>query len=310
MNTIISDNKRQGTAELRQIKRCVPLYLMIAPAMIITLIFSYFPLPGLLISFMDYDIFKGMLGSKWVGMENIRALFEMPNMLKSVSNTLFISVLSIAIVFPITILLAVLLNEIRCSWFKRTIQTISYLPHFLSWISVIGIASTFYAVNGPLNDILSNAFGMERQMFLADRAFFIPNVLILTIWKETGWSSIIFLAAITGIDMQLYEAAAIDGAGRFRQFLSVTVPGMLPTIIVMLVLKIGAVFTSNFDLIYGLQNVYIEFDVISTIVYKYGIQQGNFGISTALNFCQGIIALILTLGADRLSKKVNHISIW
>lgn len=306
----VSAARKGQNLSSEKVKRFVPMYLLILPAVLITLIFSYFPLPGLLISFMDYDMFGGFAASKWVGLENIKTLFAMPNMIKSILNTLTISVLSIVIVFPIPIILAVLLNEIKNVAFKKTMQTITYLPHFLSWISVIGIAYSFYALNGSINDFLSSVFGMERVYFLAEKSFFVPNVILLTIWKETGWSSIIFLAAITGIDMQLYEAAQMDGAGKFKQFIHITLPGMMPTIVIMLILKLGQIFASNFDLIYGLQNVYIDYDVISTIVYKTGIQQGNFEISTALGFCQGIIALILTLAANKISDKLGSASIW
>lgn len=310
INTL--EKQRGRKMQNNRIKEYLPLYLMLAPALIITFVFLYMPLPGLIISFMDYDMFEGFAGSKWVGLANIIRLIELPNVLQSVVNTLTISVLSIIVVFPIPILLAVLLNEVKNNYYKRTIQTVTYLPHFLSWISVIGIAYSFYSINGTFNDLRVWLFGEDtvRNFYLGDNSFFIPNVLIITIWKETGWSSILYLAALTGIDMQLYEAAALDGAGRFRQFVHVTLPGIAPTVIIMLILKIGQVFASNFDLIYGLQNPFIEFDVISTVVYKSGIEQGEFEVSTALGFMQGIIALILTMTADKLSKKINGVSIW
>lgn len=309
---MVLQKKAVNKYKTAKIRNYIPLYILIAPAVILTVIFSYLPLPGLLISFMDYDMFKGFFGSEWVGLQNIKTIFETPNMMQAIINTLTISIASLVITFPMPILIAVLLNEVRSAVFKKTIQTVTYLPHFLSWISVIGIAYSFYSLNGTLNDFRVFIFGGDtaRRFFLAENSFFIPNVIILTLWKETGWNSIIYLAAITGLDMQLYEAARIDGANRFKQFLHITLPGIMPTVIIMLILKIGQIFNSNFDLIYGLQNVFIEFDVISTIVYKSGIQQGNFGVSTALGFCQGIIALILTLSTDKLSNKISDISIW
>ncbi|WP_164821391.1 ABC transporter permease [Paenibacillus koleovorans] len=291
-------------------KKYIFLYILLAPALLATLVFQYIPMPGIIIAFMDYDFFKG-LHSPWVGLKHIREIFEVPSITASIWNTLKISLISLVIVFPAPIALALLLNEARNAVFRRLVQTLSFLPHFLSWISVIGIATTFYALYGPLNDLLAYFMGEEaRQLFLTKQGFFVPNVIGITVWKETGWSCIIFLAAIASIDQQQYEASWIDGAGRFQQMWYITLPGILPTIMILLILRLGNIFASNFELIYGLQNSFINYDVISTIIYKSGIQQQNYSMATAVGFVEGLIALLLTLAANRLSKKVSGVGVW
>lgn len=294
------------------IKSNYGLYLMLLPAVALTLIFSYLPMPGILVAFKDYDIFKGPFGSPWSGLTNIARVFELPGVVQSIWNTLTLSTYTLLITFPAPILFALLLNEMRIMWFKRVVQTISYLPYFLSWISVIGIAINFYSLYGPINDLLLafGGAGTERTLFLANPGFFVPNVLILTVWKSLGWDSIIYLAAITSIDPQLYEAAKIDGASKLKQAWYITMPGLLPTTMILLILRLGGLFGSNFELVYGLQNPFINYEVISTIVYKMGIQQADYALATAVGFLQGIVALILTLLANKASKLVSGTAIW
>lgn len=296
----------------RQMRKDKFLYVLLAPAVLFVFVFAYMPMPGILVAFKDYDVFKGFWGSSWVGLKHVREVFELPMMTQAIGHTALISALTLLVCFPAPIILALLLNELRLQLFKRIAQTLLYLPHFLSWISVIGIAYAFYSMYGPLNDLRLSLLGgeAERIMFLSDPNFFIPNVLLLSLWKETGWSTIIFLAAIASVDPQLYEAACIDGAGRFKQVWHVTLPTILPTVMIMLIFQLGGLFQSNFELIYGLQNPFVDMEVISTIVYKQGIQQGAYALSTALGFVQGLIALVLTVGANFLSKKLTNSGIW
>lgn len=282
------------------------------PALLLVFVFSYLPLPGLIVAFKDYNIFKGFFGSPWVGLKYIREIFELPAMTQAIWNTLFISLLSVAVCFPAPILLALMLNEVRQKLFKRLSQTLLYLPHFLSWISVVGIAYAFYAVYGPLNDLLLWIFGAdtERELFLSNPHFFIPNILLLSLWKDTGWGTIIFLAAIASVDPQLYEAAYLDGAGKLKQAMHVTLPSILPVTMIMLIFQLGHLFQSNFELIYGLQNPFVDMEVISTVIFKQGVQQGAYALSTALGFVQGIVALLLTIGANIVSKKLTSSGIW
>lgn len=294
------------------VKSNYSLYLMLLPAIALTFIFSYLPMPGILVAFKDYDIFQGPFGSPWSGLKNIARVFELPGVVQSIWNTLTLSIYTLLITFPAPILFALLLNEMRIMWFKRVVQTISYLPYFLSWISVIGIAINLYSLYGPINDLLIaiGGPGTERTLFLANPDFFVPNVLILTVWKSLGWDSIIYLAAITSIDPQLYEAAKIDGAGKLKQAWYITMPGLLTTTMILLILRLGGLFGSNFELVYGLKNPFINYEVISTIVFKMGIQQADYSLATAVGFLQGIVALILTLMANKASKLVSGTAIW
>lgn len=300
-----------STSKRLKLKKNVSLYIMLAPLLITTFVFAYLPMPGLLVAFMDYDMFKGV-SSPWVGFSNIVELYKMPAFMQSVVNTLKISVLNLIIVFPMPILFALLLNELRCKPFKKLVQTISYLPHFLSWIAVIGMAYSLYATYGIINDIRVFFGGAEtmRIMYLSKQNLFLPNIILLTLWKSIGWNSVIYLATISGIDAQLYEVAQIDGAGKFKQCIHVTLPGVLPTAVMLFILQIGSILNDNLDLVYGLQNAFIDFETISTMVYKSGIANGNYSMSTALGFLQSTIGFVLIILANSFSKKVNNVSLW
>lgn len=297
---------------LKRFKKDKFIYVLLSPALILTLIFCYLPMPGIFVAFQDFDIFKGILHSPFVGMKHIVEFIQTPKLMGAVRNTLVISILYLIIGFPMPILLALLFNELRNGLFKRVIQTVSYMPYFLSWISVIGIFFSFYSLYGPLNNLIVSLFGQdtERILFLAEQKLFVPNILFLSIWKEAGWGSVIYLAAITSIDSSLYEASAIDGANKFQQIKYITLPGIMPTVVILLILAMSGLFGSNFELIYGLQNPFINFEVISTIVYKYGIQNSNYSLAAAVGFVQGLIAFLLIVGSNYISKKVTEIGIW
>jgi len=286
-------------------------YLFLLPAIILVFIFCYLPLGGLYMAFVDYNPFKGVFGSPFVGLENIKVIFEMPKLYGAILNTLKISVLNLVLVFPLPLVFSLMLNEVKNIKFKRVTQTISYLPYFLSTISVVGIATTLYSSSGIINDIRVAMFGpeTERLLFLGMQEFFVPNIIILTIWQTLGWNTIIYLSAISGIDPELYSAAIIDGAGKFKQCWHVTLPSLSVTIILLFILQIGNLFASNFDLIFGLQNAFIDYEVISTVIYKQGITQGNYPVATAFSFLSGVISLVLILGGNYVSKKLNDISL-
>lgn len=305
-----ADVPKRNTSLWREVKKNKFIYLLLLPSVVLVVLFSYMPMWGIRIAFQNYNIYTPE-ASTWCGFDNFKTLLGMNEYIKAIGNTFLISILNICTTFPATILFALLLNEMRCKSYKRIVQTISYLPHFLSWISVIGIVTTLYSKYGIINDIMVFITGNpERQLFLAESSFFIPNVIILGIWKGVGWGSIVFLAAISGIDTSMYEAAVIDGAGRFKQTIYITLPSILPTITIMLLWKIGAIFSDNFELIYGLQNPYVDFEVIQTLIYKQGIEGGNYQLSTAFGLMQGVVNYSLLFVANLFAKKMTETSIF
>ena len=300
-----TEYKLSGQRIAKRLAKDKFLYILLLPSVILTLMFSYFPIGGVKMAFQDYNIYNPSM-SQWIGLTNFKKILETPGILTAIWNTLYISLLNLFICFPITVIFALLLNEVQCSWFKRFTQTVSYLPHFLSWISVIGIATAMYSKYGFINDLIVAITGNpERTLFMAEQSFFVPNVILLNIWKGTGWGSIVFLAAITGVDQSLYEAATVDGANRFKQIQHVTFPAILPTIVIMVLWRVGSLLSDNFELIYGLQNTYVNFEVIQTTVYKEGIQAGNYSISTALGFGQGLINFIVLFIVNMFAKKTT-----
>ncbi len=284
------------------------LYFLLLPAIVLTLIFHYLPYWGLRIAFQNYNIFKPET-STWCGFDNFIKVFQTEGLIKSIGNTLYISLLSLIICFPANIIFALLLNEITNSTFKKIIQTTSYLPHFLSWISVIGIVTSLYASTGIINDI-REFFGLPRIMLMAEQGLFVPNIIILTLWKGVGWGSIIYLAAIAGVPGDLYEAAELDGANRLQQAIHITLPSIMPTVVIMLIWRLGSLFGDNFELVYGLKNAYIDFDVISTIIFERGIQGGEYALTTAFGLANSVVALILILLSNAFAKKVTDVGIF
>lgn len=291
------------------------VYVLLLPALGITFVFAYLPMPGIIVAFQDYDIFKGILGSPWAdanGMKHLIDIVRLPTLSGAVINTVKLSTLTLLTSFPSAILLALLFNELRVGAFKKIVQTISYLPYFLSWISVIGIAIAFFSTYGAINYLVVLLFGkdVERTLFLSKQELFVPVLLLLTLWKEVGWSSIIYLAAISSIDVELYEAARIDGATRFQQAWHVTLPSIKPTIVILLIFNLGGLFRSNFELVYGMQNAFITFEVISTVVYSRGITQGNYSMAGAVGFVEGLISFALVFVANTIAKKTSDIYLW
>jgi putative aldouronate transport system permease protein len=264
------------------------------------------------VAFQDYKIFGGIFGSPWVGLKHIIDIVRLPALSNAVLNTLLLSSLTLITSFPAAIVLALLFNELKVGLFKKTVQTISYLPYFLSWISVIGIAGSFLAIYGTINDLRVGLMGAdtERIMFLSKQEMFVPLLILLTLWKEVGWNSIIYLAAISSIDIQLYEAAKMDGANRLQQTWHITLPCIKPTIIILLIFSMGSLFSNNFELVYGMQNPFIKFDVISTIVYSRGIVQANYSMAAAIGFMQGLISFLLVYISNKVAKAVSEIYIW
>lgn len=302
-------------SKLLRLKVESPFYLLILPAAIVVLLFNYLPMAGLLLAFKDWNAKLGVFDSPWTdmfGFGNFVRLFQTADMTKAIWNTFYFNVVSMLFNFTAPIVLALLFTEIKNKYFKKVTQTISYLPHFLSIAAVTGIVNTLLSEYGLINSMMYKWFGIEEgQDILSNPNAFLPVYVLTEMWQTIGWGSIIYLAAICGINNDLYEAAEIDGAGRFKQVIFITIPGILPTICILLIMKMGTLFGSSFEMVYGLQNptAWTE-EVIATIVYKNGIGRGEYSISTALSLLQGVVALILTFGANFISKKLSNISMW
>ncbi|EPY05672.1 protein lplB [Paenibacillus sp. E194] len=279
----------------RMWKREWPLHMMLIPALIFIIVFSYIPMMGILMAFQKYIPTKGLLGSPFVGWKNFKFLLDYPDIGRIFFNTIYIAVMKITagLVVPITI--AILLNELRKEWVKRTFQTLVYLPHFLSWVLLSGIVIDVLSPStGVVNQFLG-LFGIKPIFFLGDNNWF-PYVMVVTdVWKEFGFGTIIYLAALTGINPALYEAAEIDGAGRWKQTLYVTLPGMLPIIVLMLTLSIGNVLNAGFDQIFNLYNpqVYESGDIIDTFVYRMGVVESQYGFATAVGLLKSVVSFVL-----------------
>lgn len=295
----------------RDLKMNGGLYIMFIPVLLYFVLFRYLPMGGLIIAFEDYRPMKGMLGSSFVGFENFREFFSSPYFWRLLRNTLWISISNLIFAFPAPIILALLLNELTSKRFQKGIQLVAYLPHFISIIVVCGLISKFTSDNGIINSFLA-LFGFEKTSLLNVPKYFVPIYVISGIWTDMGWSSIIYFAALTGIDQSLYEAAVVEGANRWQQTLNITLPGILSTIIVMLILQIGNLLNLGYEKIILLYNpiTYETADVISTYVYRKGILEGSFSFSTAVGLFNSVVSFILLIGANKISRKIGEGSLW
>ncbi|WP_132009763.1 ABC transporter permease [Mesobacillus foraminis] len=284
------------------------LYLMIAPGLLYFIIFKYFPMGGLMIAFQDYQPFLGITGSPWAGFKHFIRLFTEPTFFMLLSNTLFLFALNLFIFFPIPIILALMLNEVRVKMFKNAVQTVIYIPHFMSWVIIVSISYVFLTVDGGLiNEMIAKAGG-EKIGFLTDGSWTRAMYILQIVWKEMGWSTIIYLAAVTAVDPQLYEAAKMDGANRLRQIWHVTLPAIRPVIIILLILKIGQTLDLGFEHVYLLLNSLNReaMEIFDTYVYTAGLKNGQLSYSTAVGLFKGLVGLILVIGANKLAKKFGE----
>ncbi|WP_310225146.1 ABC transporter permease subunit [Paenibacillus qinlingensis] len=292
----------------RRLKQNIPLFIMLVPVIAYYILFKYWPMGGLVIAFKNYNFADGILSSPWVGLKNFKILFSSSNTLQILWNTFWLSFLSLVFGFPMPIFLAILLNEVRKSWFKRWVQTIVYLPHFFSWVIVSGIVLSLFATDyGSINKVLA-LFGIESINFLYESQFWLAIFVGSGIWKEMGFSTIIYLAALTTIDPSLYESAAMDGAAKWRQIWHVTIPGIRHTIILLLILAMGKIMEVGFDQVYNLQNAGVSdvSEVISTYIYKIGLGNAQFSLTTAMGFFESIISCSLVLIANQIARKYDQ----
>jgi putative aldouronate transport system permease protein len=288
------------------------LYLLLLPGLIFVLIFKYTPMYGILIAFKDFNIFDGMAASPWVGLKHFEKLFHSRDFLQVFSNTLIISLLKLVFLFPLPIIVALLMNELKNAVFKRSIQTVIYLPHFLSWVIVSGLFIDLLSTNGGMVNRMIIGLGFDKVSFFMDNSIFRSVLIASAGWKETGWSTIVYLAALTTIDPSLYEAARMDGAGRFKQMLHITLPGMAPIILLMLILRLGSILDAGTEQILVMYNptVYKVSDVIGTYVFRIGLGQQDYSFSTAVGLFESVVAFILILSGNYLSRKYLRRGIW
>ncbi len=293
---------------IRDFKMNGALYLIFLPLLIWYILFRYKPMYGLLMAFQNYSPRKGILGSEWVGFKYFIEFLNNPEFWKLIRNTLKISIATLIFEFPAPIILALMLNELRIKWFQRGINTVLYLPHFVSMMVICGLVVKFTSDQGLINDIIA-AFGGERKSFLNYPEYFLPVYVISGVWQTVGWGSIIYFAALTGVDQQLYEAAMIDGAGRLKQTWHITLPGIMPTIVTMLIMRVGGLLNVGYEKVFLLYNplTYETADIITTYTYRMAIGEGTrYGYSTAVGMFNAIICFILLIGSNKLSKKLGQ----
>ena len=295
-------------------KKYGALTLMFLPVVIYFFIFKYIPMGGIVIAFKDFIVTKGIFGSDWVGLENFNKAFRLATFRRSIGNTLTISGLKLLFGFPAPIILALMLNEVTHLRFKKTVQTISYLPHFLSWVVLAGMFQQLLSPNnGPVNAVLRDVFGVKESIyFLGSNDYFRGTLVVTDLWKNVGWSSILYLATIAGIDPTLYEAATVDGATRWQCTRYITLPSLVSTIVIMLILSVGSIMDAGFDQVFNLYNsaVYKTGDIIDTYVYRYGLGEMKYSFATAVGLFKNVIAFILVVGTNLITRRISGEGIW
>ena len=305
---------RRGLHSFAGYRKYSALTLMFIPVVAYFIIFKYIPMGGIAIAFENYKIKEGIFGSAWCGLDNFNKAFAMATFRRSVWNTLTISGLKLLFGFPMPIILALMLNEVTHVRFKKTVQTISYLPHFLSWVVLAGMFQQLLSPNnGAVNAVLRDVFGVKDSIyFLGNNKYFRGTLVVTDIWKNVGWSSILYLATISGIDPELYEAATVDGASRWQCTRYITIPSLVSTIVIMLILSIGSIMDAGFDQVFNLYNsaVYQTGDIIDTYVYRYGLGDLKYALATAVGLFKNVIAFVLVVGTNLITRRISGEGIW
>jgi len=298
---------------LIRIKKHLPLYIMLIPCIASFIIFKYLPMVGLVLAFKEYKFNMGILRSPWVGLRYFKNFFLSYDAPRMIRNTVIIGVIKTILEFPFPIILALMLNEVRNEKYKKITQTISYLPNFISWVIIVTMLQRILAPdNGLLNQFKALFGGDSSTYYLMEEKYFLPIVFLSDLWKNIGWNSIIYLAAIVGIDPTLYEAARIDGANKWREIWNVTLPGIRSTVGVLFIMGVGGIISSGYDQIYLLRtpgNMSLA-DTLDVYVVRVGLSGGQYGYGTAIGMIQGIVGLILVLICNKLSRKYTEVSIW
>lgn len=288
------------------------LYLILLPFIIWYAVFMFKPMYGMVIAFKDYSLFRGISGSEWIGLKNFKDFLTSPEFYVTLKNTLMLNVYSLLLEFPFAILLALMLNEVKNKYFKTIVQTASFIPYFIAIVVATGITINILSPSTGVVNVFLEKLGFERVYFLAKPEFFRGIFTGLNMWKTAGFNAVIYLAALTAVDEQLYEAAKIDGANKFQQLRHITIPAIIPTIVVMLVLKVGSMLNVAFETVLLLYQpaTYETADVISTYVYRTGMLMQDFGLATAVGLFNAVVGFILVYSANKWSKKVTQSSLW
>ncbi|WP_218033924.1 ABC transporter permease [Paenibacillus koleovorans] len=297
---------------MKRIRKMWLLYAMLVPALILVALFNYIPMYGVLIAFKTFRVADGIWGSTWNDFEHFRTLFSTVGFTRALRNTVIISLLRLVFGFPMPILFALLINEMRNGWFKKTVQSISYLPHFISWVVLAGIVGEILSPQRGVLNYLIQLAGGKPIYFLISNDWFRSILIATDIWKDVGWSAIIYIAALASIDPQLYEAADMDGASRLRKAWHISIPGIVPMIVILFLIKIGHVLNSGFDQIFNLYNplVYETGDVLDTFIYRIGILNARYDFSTAVGLFMNAIGILLLLGSNMIIRRKSEYGIW
>lgn len=306
-------NRNETERMILSLSRYKGLYFFLFAAIVWYIIFQYIPLYGVTLAFKDFSYSKGIWGSDWVGLKYFKIFIFNPQFWKMVKNTVVISLLKIVLCFPMPLIFALMLNEVRNTKVKRVMQTLSYLPHFVSWVVIIAILNKLLSPYGGLiNELREKLWGLSPIYYMGEEKYFYPLVVLTHNYKTIGWSSIIYLSAIAGIDQQLYEAAAIDGAGHFRSMISITIPCLIPTIMLLFIMNMGSIMSAGFDQIYLMSNASNSnlSNVLDVYGINTGIKGGQFSLATAVGIFQSAISFACVFITNTISKRISSISLW
>ncbi len=284
------------------------IYLMLLPVILYFVVFKYVPMYGIVIAFKDYNVFKGIMESPWAGLSVFRKIFANKNFWNSIRNTFALNLLTLAVSFPLTIIVSLMINEVMNTRLKKVIQSILYLPHFISWVVVASIVVNLFSQSSGTINLMLNQLGIDSVPFLSDQSWWIFTYVVSNVWKEIGWGTIIYLAALTGVDESLYEASYLDGASKFQRLIYITLPSIKSVIVVMLILQISKMMSIGLDapLLLGNKKVMDVSEVISTYTYRLGIEQAKYSESTAIGLFQSVVNIIILFAADKFAKAIGE----
>lgn len=284
------------------------VYLMLLPVIIYFIVFKYVPMYGIVLAFKDYNVFKGIMESPWVGFKIFQKIFANKNFWNSIRNTFSLNLLTLAVSFPLTIIVSLMINEVMHTRLKKIVQSILYLPHFISWVVVASIVVNLFSQNGGTINLMLNHLGINSIPFLSDKHWWFFTYVVSNVWKEIGWGTIIYLAALTGVDETLYEASYLDGATKFQRLIYITLPSIKSVIVVMLILQISKMMTIGLDapLLLGNKKVMDVSEVISTYTYRIGIEQAKYSESTAIGLFQSVVNIVILFAADKFAKAIGE----